>query len=154
LPHSADNQPFTENFVGPLQIREVVVSSEDQNIASHQAGSTDPDQLDGLIGAAWSEAITNPADRARIAALLGVSDQQLERMPPPYHVEVTKAGLTGAEILIVMATAFATAYAKELGTSAGKATVRKLQELWPLIKDLILNSEPEALGSELGQNDL
>jgi hypothetical protein len=130
---------------------------EDDTIALLQAGSTDPEKLDDLIDKAWSDAIANSEDRAKIGAILGLTEQEVKKAPPPFRVKVGKAGLTGAELIIIFATAFAVAYVKQLGTEGGtvaaKVTVRQAKEVWRLLKERMLRSEPEALGSEVDESD-
>jgi hypothetical protein len=134
---------------------EISMDSGDNSstVAFHRAGSTDPDKLDQLIERAWSEAKENPIDRAKIEKILGLTEQELDDVPSPFRVKVESAGLTGAEIIIMLATAFATAYAKEIGSAAAKSSLQLAKKLWPLIKDRIVDLDPEAIGSEVDQSD-
>jgi hypothetical protein len=130
-----------------------VEKAENRLVARHLAGSTDPEQLDDKVAKAWSSALNDPQDGAKVAAILGLNQQDLQDVPPPFKTEVRKAGLTGAEIVVVFAGAFAVAYAKKLGTAAGNAaaefTLEQARRLWPILKRWMFRSETEVLGDEL-----
>jgi hypothetical protein len=120
-------------------------------VARYQAGSTDPSELDAAISQAWSDALADENDRAKIQETL--SPLGLAGAQSPFATRVSGSGLTGAEILIIFAASFAGSYAKELGETAGKAaadlTIEKARKLWSIIRKRMLVAEPEVLGSEL-----
>ena len=126
-------------------------------VAIHKAGSTDPDDLDELIRSAWLSAVDDPADRAQLAGLLGLTADQLKTAPAPFRAELRKSGLTGAEIVILFAAAFVNAYGEKLGKAAGTAaadfTIEKARAIWPIVKRWMFRSDTEVLGHEIDKSD-
>jgi hypothetical protein len=99
-------------------------------IAKTGAGTADEAGLDSLIGKAWRAALSDPNEKARIASLLGVNQDELDPDQPPFAAEIAGSGFTGAEVLIAVAGGFVIGIAKELGGAAGKAAAKRLRELW------------------------
>jgi hypothetical protein len=125
--------------------------ADDLVVGCFRAGTVDDEDLNRLIANAWSDAIADPTDGPEIASILGVPRQNLRMIPPPLAVKVRSGGITGAEMVLVLAGAFAGAYAKELGCelgkSAGKATIKLVRAIWDkLLVRRIRSAEAEALG--------
>lgn len=99
-------------------------------IIRYKSGRADEARLQTLIGLAWSDALGNPAERSEIAKLLGVIESDLDTNRPPFRAKTTGAGLTGAEILIAMATGFVVDFFKDMGGAAGKEAAPRLRQLW------------------------
>jgi hypothetical protein len=53
-----------------------------------------------LIKEAWGAALSDPKEKADIATLLGVKENELSPDEPPFHAEITGAGFTGGEVLM------------------------------------------------------
>jgi hypothetical protein len=124
------------------------------------AGAIDDAGLNRLIARAWTEAVLDPVDSASIASILGVPPDRLRDAPPPVVAEVLQAGITGAEMVLLFAAAFAGAFAKDLGSAAGKsasaATMKLVRKVWErVLWRRIRAADPEALGEErLAEEDL
>jgi hypothetical protein len=99
-------------------------------IAREVSGTADEPHLNILIGEAWSTVLDDPKEKAEIAALLGVAESELDPKQPPFHAEIIGSGVTGAEVLIALASGFVLGLAKDSGSAAGKAASKKLRELW------------------------
>jgi hypothetical protein len=105
-------------------------SKNDRVIAKNGVGTVDEPGLAPLIGNAWRIALSDPKDKAEIAALLGAKQDELDPDRPPFTAEIAGAGFTGAEVLIAVAVGFVTGVAKDLGSAAGKGAAKQLREIW------------------------
>lgn len=106
------------------------IGYEGEIIARSAAGRADEEQLGVLISEAWHTALSEPGEKAEIAALLGVKEDELDPARPPFRAEIAEAGLTGGEVLIALALGFAGGFTKDMAGAAGRATAQKLRELW------------------------
>jgi hypothetical protein len=124
------------------------MSDEDDDIAGrYSSGSLDDvDDLNRLIERAWQEVIRDPSDLAEIARDLNVPASELASAKPPVVAKTGKSGFTGAEFIIIFATAFATAILKEAGTAVGK-------KVWRILYRRMNRIDPEALGREVDSTD-
>ena len=111
-------------------------------------GSKSAEALNKLITRVWADAMNDPTTRAEIAAMLELPPDVLRSAPPPVVAEVSEAGLTGAEILIALASAFILAIAKEVGSEGGKITAQAIKGVWAKLRRRVLSADPEALGDE------
>jgi hypothetical protein len=94
------------------------------------AGTADDDDLNALIESAWRDVLAQQNERKAVAELLSSDPATLDPRLVPFRATIDAGGLTGAEILIVAGTGFASAFAKEFGAAAAKALFPKLQQLW------------------------
>lgn len=99
-------------------------------IAHYQAGTSDEDELNGLIARTWRDLIENPEKRRTMAGLLGCSAEELNAEQVPFRAQVQAAGFTGGEVVIAVASAFVIGLAKEMGGQMGKAAGQRLRTLW------------------------
>ena len=101
--------------------------SSSDALIKYRAGNADADELDAAIAKAWRDALSDPDERAKIARLLA---EALDPEQPPFKAETGSSGMTGAEILILLAGAFAVAFAKDMAGAAGKNSAQALRKLW------------------------
>jgi hypothetical protein len=101
-------------------------------VALYASGSADEDELNADIAKAWTDALSDPAQRAAIAQELGVAEDALDPKTPPVKALGRGAGLTGAEILILGAFAGAVVHGagEELGKASVKWSIDALRSLW------------------------
>jgi hypothetical protein len=105
-------------------------SDQSDQIAKHAAGKADENELIARIGDAWRKVLGDPKERAAVAASLQVDEDKLSPDLPPFIAKVSGSGLTGGEVIIVFATAFTVAFAKDMGSAAGKAFAERLRRFW------------------------
>ncbi len=128
----------------------MTIPGDDKEITviRYKSGRADEQRLQDLISTAWSEALGNSAERTEIAGLFGVKESDLDPARPPFQAKITGAGLTGAEILIAIASGFVLDFFKDVGGAAGKTAAERLRELWS--KHIAKRVSPPGSG-ELGK---
>jgi hypothetical protein len=99
-------------------------------LLAYRAGTADDVQLEAAISEAWREALKDPKERTDVAKTLGLPESELDPARPPFEAEITGSGFVGGEVLILVATAFAAGFVKDIASDAGKKAAEKLRELW------------------------
>ena len=128
--------------------------SKEAIIARYQSGKLDqPEELNKAIQRAWIELMEVPAERARVADILALPQEDLPKDPPPVVAKVEKGGFGLAEVAIAFAAGFTMAIAKDAGAQTGKFTVEQAKKVWAILRRRISGNEPEALGDEIETND-
>jgi hypothetical protein len=112
----------------------VANARDDLVIGCFRAGAIDDEELSRLVADAWAEAIVDPVDAAEIASILDIAKEKLRIFPPPIVVEVRSGGITGAEIALVFAGAFAGAYARLRSNSLGRFGTRRSLAVYDRLK--------------------
>ena len=76
-------------------------TEEGERLLEHKPGTLKPDQLNDRIQEVWSETLATEAGRQHVAAVLGVSPQDLKNGRPPIEV-VRASGFVDPTLLIVV----------------------------------------------------
>jgi hypothetical protein len=122
-------------------------------IARYQSGKLDQqEELNKAIRLAWIELMEVPAERARVANIFALPQEDLPK-DPPVDAKVDKGGFGLAEVAIAFAAGFTMAIAKDAGAQTAKFTVEQGKKVWAILRRRITSKEPEALGDEIDTND-
>jgi hypothetical protein len=127
-----------------------IMSNKEQMEIGRYRGGKSAESLNKLIAGVWADAMKDPVARAEIAAILELPPDVLRSAPPPVEASVSEAGLTGAEILIALASGFVLAVPKEVGSDGGKITVQAVKGVWAKLRRRLISADAEALGDESG----
>jgi hypothetical protein len=104
-------------------------TEEGERLLEHRPGTLKPDQLNDRIQEVWSEALATEAGRQHVAAVLGVSPQDLKNGPPPIEV-VRASGFVDPTLLIVVKWTLTTIVVPALIGVAKEEAKDRLTRLW------------------------
>jgi hypothetical protein len=128
------------------------MSSDDKEIARYQAGTAKVKELD--VTAAWKAILSDPQERAKAAAALEVSPEELtSAAEPPVILNHGRAGISGGEIIVLIAAWVGTEVVLgALKDLAKEELKRRIKNLWfavlePAVRDQL--SDRQGLGKRI-----
>lgn len=105
-------------------------SADERVVAVYRAGNDGLDELNKRIENAWKATLNDTEEKRRIASILNVEPIALKSDIVPFEAEISRSGLTGGEVAIIVAVPFLVEFTKSMAGAAGKAAAERLRDYW------------------------
>ncbi|WP_315772312.1 MULTISPECIES: hypothetical protein [unclassified Bradyrhizobium] len=119
--------------------------NQDEEVVRHAPGIAKVSELKAALSDAWkNEILAKPTELKKAAEVLGVDPNELKSLiSPPLAIQSERAGMTGGEVLIVMAIWAGNEIVLGAFKDLAKEQLKnRLKQLWsvvlePLVRDLL-----------------